>query len=130
MAEWDLRNDKTADTDPRRRWTHDWRDVRVVDSESGQLLPELAETGAETGTDGFAGCHTAAGAKRSALWIPANRPVAQAGRLASQSQTSITADAGRQSVEYPPPSFRADHRQCSSLAGLSESGAADGSECN
>ena len=41
--------------------------------EPGQLLPELAETGAETGTGGLAGCDTAVGAERSALWIPANR---------------------------------------------------------
>ncbi len=127
MAEWDLRNDKTADTDA-RRWTDDWRDVRVVESESGQLLSELAGTGAEAGTDGVAGCDPEAGPKRSALWIPANRPVAKAGRLAGQSQASITADAGRQSVEHPTPSFRGDHRQWSFVAGLSESGSANGPE--
>jgi len=111
MAEWHLRNDKTADTDARRRWTYHWRDVRVLGSESGQLLPELAETGTKTGTDGAEGCHTAAGLERSALRIPANRPVAEAGRLAGQSQASVAADAGRQSVEHPAPSLCGDHRQ-------------------
>ena len=77
---------------------------------------------------GPAGCHSATGAERSALWIPANRPMVETRRLGGQSQAGIAADAGRQSVEHPPPPFRRHHRQCPSLARLSESGAADGGQ--
>ena len=65
LAEWHLRNDKRGDADARRRWIDDSRDVRVVASKPGQLLPELAEAGAETGRSGLARCHTTAGAEGS-----------------------------------------------------------------
>src|SRR6266404_9926330 len=78
LAEWHLRNDKTGDADARRRWIDDSRDVRVGTSQSGQLLPELAEAGTEAGRGGIAGCHTTIGAERSPLWISSNWPLVKA----------------------------------------------------
>src|SRR5579872_3176087 len=66
LAEWHLRNDKTGDADA-RRWVDDPRDVRVVASEPGQLLPQLAETGAEAGRGGIAGCNTAMGRSKNVI---------------------------------------------------------------
>jgi hypothetical protein len=54
MAKRHLRSDETGDADA--GGTRHPRDVRVDESEPGQLLPKLEEAGAETGTGGLARC--------------------------------------------------------------------------
>ena len=125
MAQRHLQSDKPADANARRR-TNDPPDVWVGAGQSSQLLPELATEAAAAGTGGVAGCDPATGIERSTLWVPADRAVIEAGRLAGESQTGVAAHARRQPAEHSTPAVRDHDRQQPWLAGVSESGTAHG----